>query len=92
MLAITVGQAKTIAVVVALALVLAAVAWAWLIKSIAQKVIGLVILLGLAGLVWYQRADLEDCADQVRANAAIPGAATTCSIFGQDVDIPSARK
>ncbi len=91
-LAVSLSQAKAIAVVVAIALVVAAVAWAWLMKTIVQKVIGLVVLLGLAGLVWYQRESLEDCAARVRANAAVVGADTTCTLFGQDVDIPNARR
>lgn len=90
-LAVSLSQAKTIAVVVAVALVAAAIAWAWLMKTIVQKVIGLVVLLGLAGVVWYQRDSLQDCADRVRANATVAGADTTCSILGQDVDIPNAR-
>ena len=90
-LAVSLSQAKTIAVVVAVALVVAALAWAWLMKTIVQKVVGLVILLGLAGLVWWQRAELESCADDVRANA-VAGGDTTCSLFGQDVTIPNARR
>lgn len=90
-LAVSLSQAKTIAVVVAAALVVAALAWAWLMKTIVQKVAGLVILLGLAGVVWWQRAELQSCADDVRANAAVPGTDTTCSLFGQDVTIPNAR-
>lgn len=89
--AVSLSQARTIAVVIAVALVVAAIAWAWLVKTVVQKVVGLVILLGLAGVVWWQRVDLQDCADRVRANATVPGAATTCSLFGQDVDVPNAR-
>lgn len=91
-LAVSLSQAKTLAVVAAVVLVAAAVAWAWLMKTIAQKLIGLVVLLGLAGLVWYQRDSLQECADRVRANAAVAGADTTCSILGQDVDVPHARR
>lgn len=85
--ALGLGQAKTIAIVVVVALVVAALAWAWLMKTIVQKLVGLVILLALAGAVWYQRDALQDCADEARARAAardISGE-LTCSFFGQDV-------
>jgi len=91
LLAVSLGQAKTIAVVVAVALVVAALAWAWLMKTIVQKVAGLVVLLGLAGVVWWQRADLQECADRVKVSATVAGATATCSLFGQDIDVPNAR-
>ena len=91
-LAVSLSQAKAIAVAVVIALVIAAIAWAWLMKTIIQKLIGLAVLLGLAGLVWYQRDSLQDCADRVRANAAVVAADTTCTLFGQDVDVPNPRR
>jgi hypothetical protein len=85
MLAITLGQAKAVALIVVVALIVAAVASAMLAKAFAQKA-ALVVILGLlALLVWTQRASLDDCADQVRANG--PGGDTTCAFFGRDIEI-----
>ena len=87
MLALSLGQAKTIAVVVMIAFVVLGLVSAWLLKTIIQKVVVLVILLGLAGLTWYQRDSLQDCADQARARAEardITGE-LACSFLGQDV-------
>ncbi len=74
----------TVAVVVLLAL-----AAVWLVKQVVTKVLTVVVLLAAAGLVWSQRAELTDCADDVRATIAA-GAFddTTCTFFGQDVTIP----
>ncbi|MDJ0769916.1 MAG: hypothetical protein QNJ12_14035 [Ilumatobacter sp.] len=85
MLALTLGQARTLAVVVLLALIVAALGAAWIMKEIMQKV-ALVVILGLlALLVWTQRSSLDECADKVR-EGGIRGD-TTCSFFGRDVQI-----
>ena len=70
--------------------VLLALAAVWLVKQVVTKVLSVVVLLAIAGLVWSQRAELTDCADEVRANWTAPGAvdATTCTFFGQDVKVP----
>lgn len=93
MLALTLGQAKTIAVVVAVVLLGLAVVSAWLMKTIAQKAALAVILGLLAVLVWSQRAALQECADKVRAEAAadLSQVDTTCSFFGRDVTISTVR-
>jgi protein-S-isoprenylcysteine O-methyltransferase Ste14 len=87
MLALSLGQAKTIAIVVVIAFVVLGLVAAWLMKTIVQKVVALVVLLGLAGVMWFQRDSLQDCADQARARADardISGE-LTCSFLGQDV-------
>ena len=85
MLALTLGQAKAIALVVVIGLVLVAVAGAWVMKEITQKVI-LVLVVGLVALlVWTQRSSLDECADKVR-DGGVRGD-TTCSFFGQDIRI-----
>ena len=90
MLALTLAQAKTIAVLVVAGLIVLALASAWLMKAFVQKVALVAILGVLAVLVWSQRAALQDCADDVRdarADVADPGADTTCSFFGRDIEI-----
>ncbi|NNE10717.1 MAG: hypothetical protein HKN41_00550 [Ilumatobacter sp.] len=90
MLALTLGQAKTIAVLVVIVLVALALAAAWIMKEVMQKV-ALVIIFGLlALLVWTQRASLQECSEKVRAAGLEfndPDVDTTCSFFGRDVEI-----
>lgn len=90
MLALTLGQAKTIAVLVVIVLIGLALAAAWIMKEVMQKV-ALVVILGLlALLVWTQRASLNECADKVRAagvNINDPNVDTTCSFLGRDIEI-----
>lgn len=90
MLALTLGQAKTIAVLVVIVLIGLALFSAWIMKEIMQKV-ALVVILGLlALLVWTQRASLNECSEKVRAAGVDfndPDVDTTCSFLGRDVEI-----
>lgn len=90
-LAVTLGQAKTIGIAIVVGLVLLAIAWAGLMKTLVQKAVGVLIILVLAALVWFQRDSLQECADKVRQSAAVTGSSasldTTCSFFGQDIEI-----
>lgn len=89
MLALTLGQAKTLAILIVLALVVMAIGSAWLMKTVAQKV-ALVAILGLmALLVWSQRSSLDECADKVREGGIRVD--TTCSFFGRDINISTNR-
>jgi protein-S-isoprenylcysteine O-methyltransferase Ste14 len=90
MLALTLDEAKTIGAVVVVALVGLAIAAAWVMKEVMQKVVLVVILGLLALLVWTQRASLDECADKVR-EGRLTGVDTTCSFFGLDVKINTAR-
>ncbi|MDW3212882.1 MAG: hypothetical protein R8G01_02715 [Ilumatobacteraceae bacterium] len=90
MLALTLGQAKTIAVLVVVALVGLALVSAWIMKEVMQKV-ALVVILGLlALLVWTQRSSLQECSEKVRAAGVDlndPDVDTTCSFLGRDIEI-----
>ncbi|MFM7537034.1 MAG: hypothetical protein ACKO91_14740 [Acidimicrobiales bacterium] len=91
-LALTTDDMQTIAVVILGVVVLGGVASALVVKAIVGKVISLVVMLGLGGLVWSQRASISDCVDRVKqATVASPlaPAATTCSFFGYEVEIPT---
>jgi hypothetical protein len=69
--------------------VLIALAAVWLVKQVVTKVLTVAILLAIAGLVWSQRAELTDCADQVRNTISAGGFNDTeCTFFGQGVTIP----
>ena len=85
MLALSLGQAKTIAILIVIVLVALAVGSAWLMKTVAQKAAMAVILVLLALLVWSQRASLDECADKVREGGVRVD--TTCSFFGRDINI-----
>lgn len=82
MLALTLGQAKTAAILVVVALIGLAVLSAWFMKKATQKIAFAAILGLLALLVWTQRASLQECSEQVRTDVD-----TTCSFFGQDIQI-----
>jgi hypothetical protein len=84
-LALSLGQAKTIAILIVIVLVALAIGSAWLMKTIAQKAAMAVILVLLALLVWSQRASLDECADKVREGGVRVD--TTCSFFGRDINI-----
>jgi hypothetical protein len=90
MLALTLGQAKNIALAAVVVLALGAVASAWVMKTIMQK-LALVLILGLlAVLAWTQRSSVDECADKVRAGG-LQGVDTTCSFFGREVTVDTTR-
>ena len=68
MLALTLDDAETIAIVVATALAVGAVVSFWVMKSLVQKLAVAALLGVLAFAVWTQRVSLQDCADKVRDN------------------------
>ena len=73
---------------VAGAILLALVA-VWVVKNVVSKVLTVVILLAIAGLVWSQRTELNDCADNVQATIDQNlSTSTTCTFFGRDVTMP----
>jgi hypothetical protein len=96
-IAITLDDAKTIGIVAAAVLVVGAIASFWVMKSIAQKVAGAVLLSLLAFAVWTQREALQDCADKVQASYERAGADVTisdtdCSFFGVTITISDPRE
>lgn len=94
MLALTLGQAKAIAVALVVFFLLFAIVSAWVMKEVMQKVMLASILGLLALLVWTQRSALDDCSDRVRdqvAEQGTRGVDTTCSFFGREVPISTNR-
>lgn len=83
MFALSLDQAKTVAVVVAVILLVAAAVSAWVMKQIVQKLVVAGVFIILAVVVWTQRTSLQDCADQVRTTRG----SAECSFFGQDVTV-----
>ena len=96
MLALTLDDAKTIAIVAATALAVGAVVSFWVMKSLVQKLAVAALLGILAFAVWTQRVSLQDCADKVQANFELAGSDvvvtdTECSFFGVTVTISDPR-
>ena len=96
MLAITLDQATTIAVIATTGLVVGAIASFSVMKSLAQKLITAVLLGLLAFAVWSQRTALQDCADKVVASYRRTDAGdviddTECSFFGISITISDPR-
>lgn len=82
------GTVRNVAFLVVVGAVLLAVVSAFVVKAVVGKVVTIVLLGGLAVLVWSQRQTLQDCADRVGATLGA-GAVddTTCTFFGRDVTI-----
>ena len=96
MLALTLDDAKTIALVAATALAVGAVVSFWVMKSLVQKLAVAALLGVLAFAVWTQRVSLQDCADKVQDNFELAGTDvvvtdTECSFFGITVTISDPR-
>lgn len=96
MFAISLDDAKTLAVVAVTALVVGAIVAFWVMKTIVQKVLVAVLLGLLAFAVWSQRTALQDCADKVEASYERVGTDVTlddteCSFFGASVTISDPR-
>lgn len=96
MIAVTLEQASTIAIVATTTLIVAAVLSFWVMKSLVQKLVVAVLLGLLAFAVWTQRSALQDCADKVEQNFERTGADVTvidtqCSFFGLSITISDPR-
>ncbi len=94
--ALTLDDAKTIAIVAATVLGVGAVVSFWIMKSIVQKLAVAALLAVLAFAVWTQRVSLQDCADKVqdsfeRAGTDVAVTDTECSFFGITVTISDPR-
>lgn len=95
-IAVSLEQAKTIAVVATTALIVGAIASFWVMKSLLQKLLVAGLLVALAFAVWTQRGALQDCADKVqdsftRTGATVVVADTECSFFGASITISGPR-
>ena len=70
MLGLSLDEAKNVALVAATVFAIGAIAAIWMMKTIVQKVLVALLLIMLAFAAWSQRESLQECADQVQANAA----------------------
>lgn len=82
--------ARDAGLAIAAGAVVLAVVVAVVVKWVIGKVVAVLLLAGLAGVVWWQRGSVEDCADQVRRTLAAGATdATTCTFFGNEVTVDS---
>ncbi len=87
--ALATNDAKTIGTIVIVAFIALGVLCAWLMKTIIQKVIFVVVLGGLAVFVYSQRTSLDQCVDDITvAIVASDQQTATCSFVGIDVELP----
>ena len=63
---------------------------AWLAKAVVAKLAALALFVSLGAVVWWQRATVQSCADDV-VEALTAGAVdeSTCRFFGHDVTVSS---
>jgi low affinity Fe/Cu permease len=58
------------------------------VSSIVGKIISLVVFIAIALAGYSQRAQLVDCANSVKSQAtATASVNTTCTFFGQEIDV-----
>jgi len=87
--ALDTNDAKTIGTIVVVVFIALGVLSAWLMKTIVQKVVLVVILGGLAVFVYSQRTSLDQCVDDITmAISDTDRQSATCSFVGFDVELP----
>ncbi len=87
-LALTTDDARTIGTAVIVACIALGLLSAWVMKTIVQKVILVLVLGGLALAVYSQRTALDQCATDISATLGSTSGDATCSFFGVDVNLP----
>ena len=91
MIAMTLESAMNIGIAVAVGLVALMVIVAIVVKNVTAKIIGIVLIGGLAFGVWTQRSSLQDCADKVKARGVVGDTSdVTCTFLGNEINVPSA--
>jgi hypothetical protein len=89
-LALTTDSIRSSALIVVLALAAVGILLAVVVQKVVVKIVGLVVMAGLALLVWNQRASIQSCADKVK-NQALSAQGVTktqCTFLGFKVDVP----
>ena len=90
MVALTLQSAKNIAILVVLAFVALTMLSAVVVKKVTTKLLMMLVLAGMALLVWSQRSSLQSCADRVKdRGVTVAQGDITCSFFGKDVTVPA---
>ena len=88
MLALELEAVRDVSVAIVGGAAVVALVLAWLAKAVVSKLLAVAALAVLGAVVWWQRADVQSCADQVvdtLSAAAVDD--TTCQFFGRDVTV-----
>jgi hypothetical protein len=89
LLALTLDNAKNIAVGLVIGLIVLALLVAKFVRSVTAKAIMILVLGALVLGIWTQRQSLSDCANELAARAQAGGLTTTaCTFFGVEVNVP----
>lgn len=88
--ALNVDTARNIASGLSIGSLTVALVVLWLVKNAVMRVVSVVLLLALGLGSWSQRSAVDDCVKKVKSSAG--QTATTCTFFGQDVEIPALSK
>lgn len=75
-----INTVQTVSLIVIGVLVLLAILFAVVISKVLTKLVMIVIVLGLAVAVWWQRDQLSECAQTCQ-----------CTFFGQEVTLPESE-
>ncbi len=93
--AVTTDTIKTYGVGAIVVLLIAALVFAVVVKAIVTKIIGLVVTIGLAFLVYTQRSNIEHCVSEAKAtyqSQSLPASGKlTCNLLGRKVEIPISK-
>ena len=90
MAAIELSTVRDVALAIVVGAVVLAVVFAIVVKWVVGKLLTAVVLVGIAGIVWWQRESVLDCADEVGQTLSAGATdATTCTFFGRDVTVAS---
>lgn len=87
---LNIDTARSIASGLSIGSVVLALVVLWLVKNAVMRVVSVVLLLAVGFGSWSQKSAVNDCFSKVKANAG--QSVTTCTFFGQDVEIPSLSK
>lgn len=82
-LALTLQNAKNIAIGIVVGLVVLSLIAAKVVANVTKRILVVAVLILLVVLVWTQRQSLQSCADKVRAGSG----EANCTFFGSDVTI-----
>lgn len=85
--ALNVDTAKNIASGLSVGTVVIALLAIRLVKNMVVRIVTIVALLAIGLASYSQRSNIVDCTNRVKSNAGVT--ATSCTFFGQDVEIPS---
>jgi hypothetical protein len=80
-------RVATLGLLMVAALLVLAFVSALLARAVLVKVAAVAALLAIVGIVWSQRAALQDCVDEAKAGVTGAAEPSQCSFLGLKVDV-----